>query len=130
MSEYNVVFSNFHGANSTLIFNNRRSIPSKNTTSYKTYIRRVLKAVHPETSLTSKSIAILDDFIKDIFLKIAREASTCLELTKRKTLMIRDIEASIRLVLVGQLVNHAIREGNSAVRNFKTNPQGRHRRYM
>jgi uncharacterized membrane protein YhaH (DUF805 family) len=62
----------------------------------------------PEKQLASKTIAILDDFIMDIFLRIAREASDLANLSKRKTLMVRDIEAAVRLVLVGGLTVHAL----------------------
>jgi hypothetical protein len=54
-----------------------------------------------------------------MFLRIVREARNFLEQSKRKTLMIRDIEASIKLVLVGDLVHHAINEGKRATGSFE-----------
>jgi hypothetical protein len=42
--------------------------------SYKLYIYKVLKQVHPDTGISSKAISILNSFVNDIFDKIASEA--------------------------------------------------------
>ena len=43
---------------------------------YKIYIYKVLKQVHPDTGISSKAMSILNSFINDIFEKIATETAT------------------------------------------------------
>ena len=45
------------------------------TETYKIYIYKVLKQVHPDTGISSKAMSIMNSFINDIFEKIATEAS-------------------------------------------------------
>lgn len=42
---------------------------------YKLYIYKVLKQVHPDTGISSKAMSIMNSFINDIFEKIAMESS-------------------------------------------------------
>ena len=46
----------------------------KSVESYKLYIFKVLKQVHPDTGISSKAMAILNSFIADQFEKIASQA--------------------------------------------------------
>merc|ERR1712072_1198375 len=46
----------------------------KGTESYKIYIYKVLKQVHLDTGISSKSMSIMNSFTNDIFEKIASEA--------------------------------------------------------
>ena len=39
---------------------------------YKIYIYKVLKQVHPDTGISSKAMSILNSFINDIFEKVRR----------------------------------------------------------
>jgi len=39
------------------------------------YIYKVLKQVHPNTNISSKAMAIMDSFVKDILDQITRESS-------------------------------------------------------
>ena len=39
---------------------------------YKIYIYKVLKQVHPDTGISSKAMSIMNSFINDIFEKIKR----------------------------------------------------------
>ncbi|KAL7025656.1 hypothetical protein ACKWTF_013583 [Chironomus riparius] len=119
-------FANFQGANSTINNNhNKRRLTriKKRNDSYRRYLHRLLRKYWPEKQLASKTIAILDDFIMDIFLRIARQASDLVSLSKRKTLLVRDIEASIRLILVGGLLQHAIIEGKRSTSLFEASHQ-------
>jgi hypothetical protein len=47
----------------------------KGVESYKLYIFKVLKQVHPDTGISSKAMAILNSFIADQFEKIATAAA-------------------------------------------------------
>eukprot|EP00798_Chlamydomonas_sp_ICE-L_P007658 gene7658-biopygen17446 len=78
---------------------------------YKTYIYKVLKQVHPDTSISSKAMGILNSFINDMFDNIASEAARLARYNKKSTLTSREIQTAVRLVLPGELAKHAVSEG-------------------
>merc|ERR1712137_34728 len=45
-----------------------------NTTSYSSYIYKVLKQVHPDTGISKKAMVVMDSFVHDIFERLATEA--------------------------------------------------------
>ena len=55
----------------------------KGVESYKLYIFKVLKQVHPDTGISSKAMAILNSFIADQFEKIASQAAQVRDLIPR-----------------------------------------------
>ena len=86
--------------------------------SYKSYIFKVLKQVHPKMRVSKKGIAIVNNFVTDTFEKIASEAGKLCKITKRSTLSSRDVQSAIRLVLPGELSKHAVSEGTKAMTKF------------
>ena len=92
----------------------------KGTESYKIYIYKVLKQVHPDTGISSKSMSIMNSFINDIFEKIASEAARLARYNKKPTITSREIETAVKLLLPGELVKHAVSEGSKAVAKYKT----------
>mmetsp|Transcript_12630 Transcript_12630/g.27296 ORF Transcript_12630/g.27296 Transcript_12630/m.27296 type:complete len:122 (-) Transcript_12630:408-773(-) len=85
---------------------------------YKVYIYKVLKQVHPDTGISSKAMSILNSFINDIFDKIATEAARLARYNKKPTVTSREIQTAVRLVLPGELAKHAVSEGTKAVTKF------------
>merc|ERR1711977_711395 len=90
----------------------------KGTESYKIYIYKVLKQVHPDTGISSKSMSIMNSFTNDIFDKIASEASRLTLYNKKPTITSREIQTAVRLVLPGDLAKHAVSEGTKAVTKY------------
>ncbi|PIA63698.1 hypothetical protein AQUCO_00201208v1 [Aquilegia coerulea] len=90
----------------------------KNNESYKIYIFKVLKQVHPDIGISSKAMGIMNSFINDIFEKLAQEASRLARYNKKPTITSREIQTSVRLVLPGELAKHAVSEGTKAVTKF------------
>ena len=90
----------------------------KGTESWKTYIFRVLKQVHPETRISQKGMSIINNFVTDTFEKVALEASKLCRIHKRMTMGSRDVQSAIRLVLPGELAKHAVSEGTKAMTKF------------
>ena len=86
--------------------------------SYKIYIFKVLKQVHPDTGISSKAMAILNSFIADQFEKIASQAAQLCRVNKKPTLTSREIQTAVRLVLPGELAKHAVSEGTKSVTKF------------
>ncbi|MED6182381.1 Histone H2B [Stylosanthes scabra] len=80
----------------------------KSVETYKIYIFKVLKQVHPDIGISSKAMGIMNSFINDIFEKLAQEASR----------LAREIQTAVRLVLPGELAKHAVSEGTKAVTKF------------
>jgi len=64
---------------------------------YKIYIYKVLKQVHPDTGISSKAMGILNSFINDIFDKIASEAARLARYNKKPTVTSREIQTAVRL---------------------------------
>jgi histone H2B len=93
----------------------------KSVETYKNYIFKVLKQVHPEMGISSKAMSIMNSFINDIFEKLMQEAARLARYNKKSTITSREIQTSVRLVLDGELAKHAIFEGSQAVTKFTTN---------
>ena len=85
---------------------------------YKIYIYKVLKQVHPDTGISSKAMSIMNSFINDIFEKIATEAAKLARYNKKPTVTSREIQTAVRLILPGELAKHAVSEGTKAVTKF------------
>jgi histone H2B len=85
---------------------------------YKIYIFKVLKQVHPDIGISSKAMSIMNSFINDIFEKLAQEAARLARYNKKPTITSREIQTSVRLVLPGELAKHAVSEGTKAVTKF------------
>nr|XP_043611632.1 histone H2B.3-like [Erigeron canadensis] len=90
----------------------------KSVETYKIYIFKVLKQVHPDIGISSKAMGIMNSFINDIFEKLAQEASRLGRYNKKHTLSSREIQTAVRLVLPGELAKHAVSEGTKAVTKF------------
>merc|ERR1711883_36722 len=90
----------------------------KSVETYKIYIYKVLKQVHPDTGISSKAMSIMNSFINDIFEKIATEASKLARYNKKPTITSREIQTAVRLILPGELAKHAVSEGTKAVTKY------------
>merc|ERR1712190_310361 len=85
---------------------------------YKIYIYKVLKQVHPDTGISSQAMSIMNSFVNDIFERIAAEASRLSHYNKRSTITSREIQTAVRLLLPGELAKHAVSEGTKAVTKY------------
>uniref|UniRef100_A0A3Q7IPZ4 Histone H2B n=1 Tax=Solanum lycopersicum TaxID=4081 RepID=A0A3Q7IPZ4_SOLLC len=82
----------------------------KSVETYKIYIFKVLKQVHPDIGISSKAMGIMNSFINDIFEKLAQESSKLARYNKKPTITSREIQTAVRLVLPGELAKHAVSE--------------------
>ncbi|KAG5515629.1 hypothetical protein RHGRI_036616 [Rhododendron griersonianum] len=96
----------------------RRRTASDTGEVYKRYVYRVLKQVHPELGVSSKAMTVLNNFMSDMFERLADEAARLLKYTGRKTLTSSEIQAAVKLVLPGELGKHAVVEGTKAVKAY------------
>ncbi|XP_059646797.1 histone H2B.6-like [Cornus florida] len=96
----------------------KKSKKKKSVETYKIYIFKVLKQVHPDIGISSKAMGIMNSFINDIFEKLAQESSRLARYNKKPTITSREIQTAVRLVLPGELAKHAVSEGTKAVTKF------------
>ena len=90
----------------------------KRKESYSMYIFKVLKQVHPDIGVSSKSMSIMNSFVNDLFQRTAAEASRLAQYNKRSTITSREIQTAVRLLLPGELAKHAVSEGTKAVTKY------------
>jgi histone H2B len=105
-------------AKKTLPKDAKKKVKKTKSETYKIYIYKVLKQVHPDTGVSSKAMSIMNSFINDLFEKIATEASKLARYNKKPTITSREIQTAVRLVLPGELAKHAVSEGTKAVTKF------------
>merc|ERR1719453_404269 len=82
------------------------------------YVHRILKQVHPETTMSKKTMSIITCFINDVFEKISMEAGRLVKYNKRQTLASKEVQTAVRLLLPGELAKHAVSEGSKAVARY------------
>ena len=85
---------------------------------WKYFVHRVLKQVHPEIGISSKSMSIMESFCNDLFDRIAQEASKLAKYSKKPTVGSREIQTAVRLLIPGELGKHAVSEGTKAVTKY------------
>lgn len=92
----------------------------KSKQSYKMYIYKVLKRVHPDLGVSAKTMSIMNLFIADTFEKIAEEAGRFVRYNKKPTIALLEIQTAVKVLLPGELAKHAVSEGTKAVTKFTT----------
>lgn len=95
-----------------------RKRKTKRLQTYGIYIYKVLKQVHPDTSISSKAMSIMNSFVNDLFERIASEANRLAQYNKRRTISSKEIQTAVRLLLPGELAKHAVSEGTKAVTKY------------
>ena len=85
---------------------------------WKSYVYKVLKQVHPETGISTKAMNIMESFVNDLFERIAAEASKLARYNRQSTILPRDIQTAVRLLLPGELSKHAVSEGTKAITKY------------
>ena len=93
-------------------------VKRKGKQSFKIYVYKVLKQVHPDTGISSKAMSIMNSFVNDIFERVAVEASRLAKYNKRATVSSREVQTAVRLLLPGELAKHAVSEGTKAVTKY------------
>merc|ERR1711862_296513 len=90
----------------------------KRFSSYAIYIYKVLKNIHPEVGISKKAMNVMNSFVNDLFERVAIEASKLARYHGKLTLTSHDIQSAVKLILPGDLAEHAIAEGIRALNKF------------
>merc|ERR1712060_114859 len=99
----------------------KRRKDKKKQETYKTYIYKVLKQVHPDIGISNKAMSVVNSFVQDAFEKMAFEAGRLVRYNKKETLGAREVESAFKLILPQDLAQHAVREGHKAITKFMGN---------
>jgi histone H2B len=90
----------------------------RNFASYSVYIYKVLKNIHPEIGMSKKAMNVMNSFVGDLFERLALEASNLARAHGKCTLSSNCIQSAVKLVLPGDLGEHAVAEGTRALNKF------------
>jgi histone H2B len=85
---------------------------------YSSYIYKVLKQVHPDVSISTRAMDIMNSFVGDVFERLAAEAGRLARYNHRRTITSREIQTATRLILPHELAKHAVNEGTKAVTKY------------
>merc|ERR1711953_316930 len=96
----------------------KRSHRKRRFGSYAIYIYKVLKNIHPEVGMSKKAMNVMNSFVTDLFERLALEASKLARYHGKCTLSSNDIQSAVKLILPGDLAEHAIAEGTRALNKF------------
>ncbi|XP_019460175.1 PREDICTED: late histone H2B.L4-like [Lupinus angustifolius] len=73
---------------------NKRKKMKQHQQTYNKYIFKVLKHSHPELGISSKAMEIMNNFINDMFDKLAHESSQLALYNKKTSITARDIQTA------------------------------------
>ena len=79
------------------------------------YVRRALRGVNKQMSLSGKSMKIFNSFVNDIFERVAVEAAAVTRASGATTLNSSAVQTAVRLLLPRELAKHSCAEGVKAV---------------
>lgn len=82
---------------------------------FNTYINRIMKQVHPQTSLNGEAMDQMSQYTYLFMNGILTRAALLLSMSGQSTLNSREIQAAARLLLPIELAKHAVSEGTKAI---------------
>ncbi len=78
-------------------------------------VLRVLKKIHPQSTISVRGMVIVNDFLGDMFEKLAITSRDLMRKVGRKTLMARDVAGAVRLEMKGELQMFTMQQGLQAL---------------
>ena len=73
--------------------------------------------MHPDTSISNNAMSIMNSFVNDVFEHIAAEASRLTHYSKRSTIISREIQITVRLLLPWSLLSMRLVKELTPLRN-------------
>ena len=86
---------------------------------FKWFIHKVLKQVHPNLGISQKAMSIMESFCHDLFERIAAEAARLARYNRKAIIQPRDIQTAVKLILGGELAKHAVSEATKALSKYE-----------
>jgi len=88
---------------------------------FEIYISKVLKQISEHSAITLNAKQQLNSFLLIILKCICTYIFNLISITKKKTITIKEVENSLKLVLSGELLSNSIKEGNKSCEIYTTN---------
>jgi hypothetical protein len=87
---------------------------------FNTYIKLVLKQVHPNISISSIGLSEVDGLLHNLTERIIKNVNNTLVIDGAEAVYItaKMIQDSVKIIMPGELAKHAISEGTKAVTKF------------
>ncbi len=82
---------------------------------YDSYISKVLKGIGPDSGITNNAKQQLNSVIITLSQLFANRAVELTEISKKRTLSMKEIENAVKTYVEGELQNHAIEQGQKSV---------------
>ena len=95
----------------------------KDTDSYKSYIKKVQKNVHPDMHTSDPALLVVNDLATHVFTTIKDEAIKLTRMKGDKTVNSKALECAVKLSMAPLLAKHAIEKAHAAVELFKTSTE-------
>lgn len=92
--------------------------------SYRTYVYKVMKQVHPDTGMGSSALNNLDSIAHFVIKKVMRPVNIITRREKVMTITSRHVQTGVRLAFPGELAKHAVSEGTKAVSKYVNSKTG------
>lgn len=92
--------------------------PRRGTPNYAAYIHKVLKQVHPDLQVSSKTIMVTNSLVSHVLEKLTVKGIVIAKEAKKSTLSSSHIQGAAQLCMPIGLSNHAVTEGTKAVSKF------------
>ena len=82
---------------------------------YDSYISKVLKGIGPDSGITNNAKQQLNSVIITLSQLFANRAVELTEISKKRTLSMKEIENAVKTYIEGELQNHAVEQGQKSV---------------
>ena len=97
----------------------RRSRRARAERNHSKYIYLLLKQRNAKMGVSKRGMAILNSFVEDTLKRITDEAKVIMKFTQRSTFDARTVQTAVKLVIPGELREHAVEESNKAVSKYQ-----------
>lgn len=99
----------------------RRAIRKGPSNSWKTYLHKTLKQVHPDSQISAKTREQLDEFVKILARTLAESARVACINARKSTVGKAEVALAVQLHLSGALARNALKKLEDSVEKFQTN---------
>jgi len=85
---------------------------------YKSHILRLVKQIHPKLHIGKRAMNIMNNMATDLVTRLSADAGEIASIAKRQTLTSAEVQASVKMIMPGDLVKHSLDNLQKAVTIF------------
>lgn len=90
----------------------------RNYQNFYPYIHKVLQQIHPNTGISQKGMQVMNSCVHDIIGRLGQDCEVLRKQQKSRTINVRTVQSSVRLLFPGELAKHAVAAGTKATTKF------------